>query len=44
MKFSSLDSRMRVYETTHDFCVLPNIYMVARLDGRNFTKLTKSER
>ena len=25
----------------HDFCVPPNIYMVARLDGRGFTKLTK---
>jgi tRNA(His) 5'-end guanylyltransferase len=33
---------MRVYETAHDHCVLPGIYMVARLDGRGFTKLTKA--
>lgn len=32
---------MRVYETGLDLCVLPGIYMVARLDGRGFTRLTK---
>lgn len=41
MKFDELDSKMRVFETAHDHCVLPGIYMVARLDGRNFTRLTK---
>lgn len=41
MKFDELDSKMRIYETAHDRCVLPNIYMVARIDGRSFTKLTK---
>lgn len=41
MKFDDLDSRMRRYETAHDFCVLPGIFMVARLDGRGFTRLTK---
>jgi tRNA(His) guanylyltransferase len=41
MKFDDLDAKMRVYETAHDQCVLPGIYMVARLDGRSFTKLTK---
>ncbi|MCR6638561.1 MAG: tRNA(His) guanylyltransferase Thg1 family protein [Sporocytophaga sp.] len=41
MKFDELDSKMRVYETAHDVCVLPGIYMVARIDGRGFTKLTK---
>lgn len=41
MKFDELDAKMRVFETAHDFLVLPNIYMVARLDGRGFTKLTK---
>ena len=41
MKFNELDKKLRVYETAHDFCVPPNIYMVARLDGRGFTKLTK---
>lgn len=41
MKFDELDSRMRVYETQQDFCVPPGIFMVARVDGRGFTRLTK---
>jgi tRNA(His) 5'-end guanylyltransferase len=41
MKFEELDERMRVFETAHDHSVLPGIFMVARLDGRNFTRLTK---
>lgn len=41
MKFDELDQQMRVFETAHDYCVLPGIYMVARLDGRSFTRLTK---
>lgn len=41
MKFDELDDRMRVFETAHDFCVLPGIFIVARLDGRSFTRLTK---
>jgi tRNA(His) 5'-end guanylyltransferase len=42
MRFDELDERMRVYETSHDLCVLPSINMVARLDGRSFTRLTKT--
>ena len=41
MKFDDLDSKMRRFETAHDFCVLPGFFMVARLDGRGFTRLTK---
>lgn len=41
MKFDDLDKRMRVFETAHDQVVLPGVYMVARLDGRSFTRLTK---
>jgi tRNA(His) guanylyltransferase len=41
MKFDDLDLKMRVYETANDVCVLPEMYMVARIDGRSFTKLTK---
>jgi tRNA(His) 5'-end guanylyltransferase len=41
MKFDDLDAKLRIFETMHDQCVLPGIYMVARLDGRNFTRLTK---
>ncbi len=41
MKFDDLDTEMRLFETAHDLCVLPGIHMVARLDGRNFTRLTK---
>lgn len=41
MKFDDLDRKMRVYETAADYCVLPGMFMVARLDGRSFTRLTK---
>lgn len=41
MKFDDLDAKLRVYETAADLCVLPEMYMVARLDGRSFTRLTK---
>jgi tRNA(His) 5'-end guanylyltransferase len=41
MKFDDLDTRMRQFETIHDLCVLPGIFMVARIDGRGFTRLTK---
>jgi tRNA(His) 5'-end guanylyltransferase len=41
MKFDELDDKMRVYETSQDRCVLPGMYMVARIDGRGFTRLTK---
>lgn len=41
MKFDELDKKLRVYETLHDVCVAPEMYMVARIDGRNFTRLTK---
>lgn len=41
MKFDDLDKKMRVYESAHDLCVLPGLFMVARIDGRCFTQLTK---
>ncbi|MEM6705109.1 MAG: tRNA(His) guanylyltransferase Thg1 family protein [Acidobacteriota bacterium] len=41
MKFDDLDAAMRVFETAHDHLVLPGIHIVARLDGRSFTRLTK---
>jgi len=41
MKFDELDKKMRVFEVAHDFCVPPGIFVVVRLDGRNFTRLTK---
>ncbi len=41
MKFEQLDRRMRVYETAHDHCVLPHVHMVARIDGRSFSHLTR---
>jgi tRNA(His) 5'-end guanylyltransferase len=41
MKFDELDQKMRVFETAQDLCVLPEMFMVARIDGRNFTRLTR---
>lgn len=43
MKFDDLDKKMRVFETAHDICVLPETYIIARIDGRGFTKLTKEK-
>lgn len=42
MKFEQLDRKMRVYETAHDHCVLPGMHMVARIDGRSFSQLTRA--
>lgn len=41
MRFDELDEKMRIYEQSLDQVLLPDIYMVARLDGRSFTTLTK---
>ena len=41
MKFDELDAKMRVFETSHDHRALPGLHLVARLDGRGFTRLTK---
>lgn len=41
MNFDELDRKMRTYEQSLDQVILPEVYMVARLDGRSFTRLTK---
>lgn len=41
MKFDDFDKKMRIYETSIDQIILPDMYLVARLDGRSFTRLTK---
>ena len=41
MRFDDFDKEMRVYEESLDQYVLPDMYLVARLDGRSFTRLTK---
>ena len=41
MKFDELDEKMRRYETAFDLCALPGMFLVARIDGRSFTRLTK---
>lgn len=41
MRFDDLDTRLRIYETAYDFCIPPEQFIVVRLDGRGFTKLTK---
>ncbi|HEY9046480.1 MAG TPA: tRNA(His) guanylyltransferase Thg1 family protein [Ohtaekwangia sp.] len=41
MKFDILDKKMRAFETSMDQRIIPDVYMVARLDGRGFTRLTK---
>lgn len=41
MRFDDLDKIMRTYEESLDQYIEPNKYIIARLDGRSFTKLTK---
>ena len=41
MNFDELDKQMRVYEESLDQFLLPELYLVARLDGNRFTRLTK---
>jgi len=41
MKFDELNDKMRCFETTYDFCIPPELFMVARIDGRSFSRLTK---
>lgn len=41
MKFNDLDNNMRVYEKSLDQVIVPGMFLIARLDGRGFTKLTK---
>ena len=41
MNFEQLDEQMRVFERAMDQVIMPGVWMVARIDGRNFTRLTK---
>lgn len=41
MKPSELEARLRPYETASDRCVPPEVYMLARLDGRGFSRLMR---
>lgn len=41
MKFDELDTHLRQYETAHDRVIPGGGFVVARLDGRGFTRLTK---
>ena len=41
MNFDDLDKKMRIYEQSIDQSILPDMFMVARLDGRSFSRLTK---
>lgn len=41
MKFDELDAKMRAFETARDPAAIPGTFLVARIDGRSFTRLTK---
>ena len=43
MDFDTLDKQMRKFEQSLDRTMLEGIYIVARLDGHGFTRLTKKE-
>ena len=41
MTFKDLDAKMRVYEQSLDQIIPPETYLLARIDGRSFTRLIK---
>lgn len=41
MNFEELDKKMRRFEESLDQIILSELYLAVRLDGRNFTRLTK---
>lgn len=41
MRFEELDEGLRIYEQANDRRIPPGFHIVARLDGRGFTRLTK---
>ena len=43
MDFDTLDKQMRKFEQSLERTMLEGIYVVARLDGHGFTRLTKKE-
>ncbi|MBQ1492817.1 MAG: guanylyltransferase [Blautia sp.] len=43
MNFDDFDKEMRQFEESLDQRILPDMYLVTRLDGRAFTKLTAKE-
>ncbi len=43
MDFDTLDQQMRGFEQSLDRCMPLGVYIVARLDGHGFTRLTKKE-
>ena len=43
MSFDRLDQRMRAFETQGDRAVPPGVFIVARIDGRSFTRLTREQ-
>lgn len=43
MDFDTLDKKMRRFEQSLDRTMLDGIFVVARLDGHGFTRLTKKE-
>ena len=40
--FNDLDNKMRHYETYRDQLILPGVQAIVRLDGRNFTGMTRN--
>ena len=43
MRFDDFDNMMRKYEESLDQVIVPDVHIVARLDGRGFTRLTKED-
>lgn len=43
MKNDHFEQRMRKFENTNDYRLYPDMFTIARIDGRNFSRLTRSD-
>lgn len=43
MKNDYFEQRMRKFENTNDYRLYPDMFTIARIDGRNFSRLTRSD-
>jgi len=43
MKNDYFEQRMRKFENTKDYCIYPHMFTIVRIDGRNFSRLTRTD-
>jgi len=43
MKNDYFEQRMRKFENTNDYCLYPHMFTIVHIDGRNFSRLTRTD-